>query len=88
MTVVQEESPSTTPITVKIRYRYQYGFKYCTKCGIWVRPEEVDYRPLPSNPNLQVPRCPECGRTLRSRPKYEAAKKRITETTGGVWKRH
>jgi hypothetical protein len=73
---------------VKTYLRYLYGFKYCTRCGEWVKPEDIDYRSAPNNPNLQIARCPDCAITLRSGPKGEKSKKRIIEATGGVFKRY
>jgi hypothetical protein len=88
MTTIEQEQSILPTAEIKTKYRYLFGFKYCTKCGIWVRPEEIDYRPAPSDPNRQIPRCPDCAVTLRSSPKGEKSKKWLTEATGGVWKHY
>ena len=92
MTVVPKafQTPPKKEINsaVKTYLRYLYGYKYCTKCGEWVKPEDIDYRPAPSDSNRLVARCPDCAIILRSGPKGEKSKKRIIEATGGSLKRY
>ena len=44
-------------IIMDAKQKYASGFKYCGRCGVWVKPvEQVEFN-----------RCPLCNTTLRSR---------------------